>query len=392
MSDDIEIFRNFSIVVGTLALVPAWLFEWRRRRRHPNTLSFAWGYWCSLRAIGAALFSFLYFGTETKSLEGWTLSVIGFLEAICGVLMFYRMRLAWIVWTVLSLNPLIWLINSFYLRKRWRGMVDRPFRSYKPGDQAIPEIASSYIVHDGDTQSGPFTLMELQERVKGGRIPAIAYFWYAGVTDWLPIEDLPMEVVSVERPIKPNPVIKAAFTPPEQRRRAGADAEVTSVSKNPPSPAVDSTPFIRRRLVWSMVPVALWLVVGPPSCVSKMANNKEDRNAWIARRTVFREKVKSSSPKVYVTATGNTYHTFSHYPYRSREAYLCEVQEHLAPCMVCRPPRIKEHTGFAEQAPEERGFWIEFGGLFFALIGHVVIRWPSGQVVRTPEHNETSQT
>jgi NADPH:quinone reductase-like Zn-dependent oxidoreductase len=106
----IAIIIGFSIVPIVLAFV----LNRRFRRRHPRSRSFRWGFYFSLMTfIGGLLLGIM--------LESGTTAVIicGVIYAVLAWFFVRRHHWAWIVLTILSFNPVAWIINAFYLRKRW---------------------------------------------------------------------------------------------------------------------------------------------------------------------------------------------------------------------------------------------------------------------------------
>jgi hypothetical protein len=86
----------------------------RFQQRNPGKRPFRWGYYFSIQSFigGIAL------GFKLES------GIIGVLVcgAIYGVLAWFfahRHHWAWITLTILSCNPVAWIINFIYLRKRW---------------------------------------------------------------------------------------------------------------------------------------------------------------------------------------------------------------------------------------------------------------------------------
>ena len=84
------------------------------RRRNPGKRSYRWGYYFGivsfLGGIGLGL-----------ALESGVVAVIacGVIYAVLAWLFIQRRRWAWVALTILSFNPVAWLINVIYLRKRW---------------------------------------------------------------------------------------------------------------------------------------------------------------------------------------------------------------------------------------------------------------------------------
>jgi len=105
-----------AIVVGVpvLPIVAALGLNRRFRRRHPGKRPYRWGYYFSIEAAlaGIGLGILLEPGVLGVALCGLIYAVLAWFFA-------RRQRWAWLVLTVLSLNPLVWVINLVYLSKRW---------------------------------------------------------------------------------------------------------------------------------------------------------------------------------------------------------------------------------------------------------------------------------
>lgn len=95
-------------------IVAAFILNRRFRERNPEKRPYRWGYYFSMMAFvgGLLLGRMLDFG--------W-MSIItcGLIYAVLAWFFAQRHRWAWIALTILSFNPIAWIINAIYLRKRW---------------------------------------------------------------------------------------------------------------------------------------------------------------------------------------------------------------------------------------------------------------------------------
>jgi hypothetical protein len=106
-------------VIG-LPIMLALVLNRRFQHLHPTKRPYRWGYYFSVQSF----FSGIGIGLQFKS---GPIIVCG-CAAIYGVLGWFfaqRRRWAWIILTALSLNPIAWIVNPFYLRKRWNEDVSR---------------------------------------------------------------------------------------------------------------------------------------------------------------------------------------------------------------------------------------------------------------------------
>jgi NADPH:quinone reductase-like Zn-dependent oxidoreductase len=97
-----------------LPIIAAFVLNRRFRERNPDKRPYRWGYYFSMMAVigGLLLGRFLDFG-----LTG--VIVCGLLYGLLAWFFAQRRRWAWIALTILSFNPIAWIINAIYLRKRW---------------------------------------------------------------------------------------------------------------------------------------------------------------------------------------------------------------------------------------------------------------------------------
>jgi NADPH:quinone reductase-like Zn-dependent oxidoreductase len=102
------------VAVLILPIVAAFLLNRRFRERNPDKRSYRWGYYFSIMAFigGLILGRFLNAGVTTMIL-------CGVLYAILAWFFAQRHHWAWIALTVVSFNPIAWVINAIYLWRRW---------------------------------------------------------------------------------------------------------------------------------------------------------------------------------------------------------------------------------------------------------------------------------
>jgi hypothetical protein len=84
------------------------------QRRNPGKRPYRWGYYFGLMSVVGGL----VLGMMSES---GVIAVIA-CGAIYSLLAWFfarRHRWAWIALTIVSLNPVAWVINAIYLRKRW---------------------------------------------------------------------------------------------------------------------------------------------------------------------------------------------------------------------------------------------------------------------------------
>jgi hypothetical protein len=106
-------FAFVAIAMG-VPLAGALALHRRFPPRGPGKRPFRWGYYFSIQSlIGGIALGIL--------LESGILVMIACGAIYAGLAWFFAQRRhwAWITLTILSFNPVVWLINFIYLRRRW---------------------------------------------------------------------------------------------------------------------------------------------------------------------------------------------------------------------------------------------------------------------------------
>src|SRR5229473_3992254 len=105
-----------AIMVGItiVPIVVAFALNRRFRRRNPGKRPYRWGNYFSIQSFigGIGLGVILDSGVTV-------LIACGVIYAVLAWFFAQRRHWAWIALTILSFNPVAWIINLFYLRKRW---------------------------------------------------------------------------------------------------------------------------------------------------------------------------------------------------------------------------------------------------------------------------------
>ena len=118
------------LIINLIVALPALLLAlWRDKKlqeRSPGALGFKWGYFTGFRIlfVGIILLPFLAFGAATGDLSQDEAFGFGFLITVVllvpGVFIPLRHRWAWILYTIGSMNPVLWMINGTYIKNRWK--------------------------------------------------------------------------------------------------------------------------------------------------------------------------------------------------------------------------------------------------------------------------------
>ncbi len=103
------------VLVLIVPIVAAFVLNRRFKQRNPGARGYRWGYYFSIMSFIAGLVLGLF-------LEAGATGVIvcGILYAVLAWCFAQRHRWAWITLTILSFNPMAWIINAIYLWRRWR--------------------------------------------------------------------------------------------------------------------------------------------------------------------------------------------------------------------------------------------------------------------------------
>jgi GYF domain 2 len=242
-----EVIIGGVFLVGViLGIFGSFILDRKLHVRQPNARPFKWGYFNGIVAAVWLPFSLMAFygsTTDNEYLASFVLMVIG----ILGVLVIKRSRVAFLFLTILSLNPIGWIINGIYLNRRWQelaavptgkdsrlasepqaparntftdypressaaaslradsGSVHRSQPSSYPSSPAVPPptVVSAtvnkpkvsapppeiYVATNGQKE-GPFTVAEILERLRTSANHRTQLYWQPGMDDWRPLREL----------------------------------------------------------------------------------------------------------------------------------------------------------------------------------------------------------
>jgi len=110
---DLIVLALIAIVIG-VPIAIAFALNRRFQNRNPGKRPYRWGYYFSIQSFIGGL------GLGAKLEYGITAVIIcGVIYGILAWFFAQRHHWAWITLTILSFNPVAWIINFIYLRKRW---------------------------------------------------------------------------------------------------------------------------------------------------------------------------------------------------------------------------------------------------------------------------------
>ena len=118
------------LILVAICIYPAIHLNWKMLARFPERQPFAWGYFNALLLMlaGVVTVGFLFtdiFDTKGEKQAAFVYAVLIF---VLGLMIYRRNRWVWLVYVIVSLNPISWIINGIYLKNRWKEMKedDRP--------------------------------------------------------------------------------------------------------------------------------------------------------------------------------------------------------------------------------------------------------------------------
>lgn len=110
----VSVLIGVPLAVLILPVVVAFTLNRRFRQRNQDKRGYRWGYYFSVMSFihGLCLGAFLESGATA-------VIVCGVIYAVLAWFFAQRCHWAWVALTILSFNPIAWIINAIYLRKRW---------------------------------------------------------------------------------------------------------------------------------------------------------------------------------------------------------------------------------------------------------------------------------
>jgi NADPH:quinone reductase-like Zn-dependent oxidoreductase len=102
-----------AVLIGPIFI--AFSLNHRFRQDNPEKRSYRWGYYFSLISFAAVIGLGLLLGLGIIALL-----VCGLIYGVLAWFFAQRRPWAWIALTILSFNPIAWIINAIYLGRRWR--------------------------------------------------------------------------------------------------------------------------------------------------------------------------------------------------------------------------------------------------------------------------------
>ncbi len=102
------------LAILILPIIAAFMLNRRFKRSYPEARGFRWGYYFSIMSVVAGLIIGLFLQAGVAAVL-----ICGLIYALLAWCFAQRHHWAWITLTILSFNPIAWIINAIYLRKRW---------------------------------------------------------------------------------------------------------------------------------------------------------------------------------------------------------------------------------------------------------------------------------
>jgi NADPH:quinone reductase-like Zn-dependent oxidoreductase len=109
------VLEFIAVVIGVtiVPIVAALALNRRFKQRNPGKRAYRWGFYFSVLSFVAAVGLANVFGSVSAVI------LFAVIYAVLAWFFAQRQHWAWIALTILSFNPVVWIINFFYLRKRW---------------------------------------------------------------------------------------------------------------------------------------------------------------------------------------------------------------------------------------------------------------------------------
>jgi hypothetical protein len=123
--------RLFVLACAALAVIPAFVLENARSKRSAGgTRPYTWGYFLGSWGVifGVAIFLPTIFLTTDPAVI-FPLFIASLLYAVSGYFVIKRRKWAWVVLTILTLNPILWIAHYLYGRNRWHELGDPSHRT-----------------------------------------------------------------------------------------------------------------------------------------------------------------------------------------------------------------------------------------------------------------------
>ena len=113
---DLIVLALLIFIIG-VPIAIAMVLNRRFQRRNPGKRPYRWGYYFSVSCVMGWLMYGLSVAMDHADI---TIPIIcGAIYAVLAWFFALRHHWAWITLTILSCNPIAWIINFIYLRKRW---------------------------------------------------------------------------------------------------------------------------------------------------------------------------------------------------------------------------------------------------------------------------------
>lgn len=131
MSDKL-IYWGVAILCLAISLAVSFLMNASLHKKHPEVKSYVWGYFIgcvgmlSLTVTGVLLIvdASNNYGIRSDKYEAF--GIVALMAAIVHFFILKRSKWAFIIGTLIQLNPILWIINGLYLKNRWSELAGLP--------------------------------------------------------------------------------------------------------------------------------------------------------------------------------------------------------------------------------------------------------------------------
>ena len=98
----------------------AYKLEQKLKKILPYTKPYKWGFFIGCTSIVNAIYLMSFMNGGNALFVNFTIFIYIVINIICGCLVIKRNRWAFVILTILHLNPVSWIINGIYLKNRWK--------------------------------------------------------------------------------------------------------------------------------------------------------------------------------------------------------------------------------------------------------------------------------
>jgi len=173
-----------------VSIIAALLHNLHFRRRHHSAPSYFYGYTVGYYLVAWPIcLAINQYVTENASVLGMLgyYLVCAIMFSIAGVFCIKRYALGFIFGSILTLNPIFWIVSIVYAftgaKKVW------PRKQLSP-PPLPPVVEPRFIVHDGTTQHEPMEKHKILDAINQGLLTQSHFYWNEQTQEWQLLSEL----------------------------------------------------------------------------------------------------------------------------------------------------------------------------------------------------------